>query len=259
MTVRHASVHADTARTALSCLDLTSLNESDTVEDIDRLCDRALSVADGLALHPAAVCLYPRFVAQAVERLRGSGVAVATVVNFPEGTGTVDDVVAETRQAIADGAHEIDVVFPYTAFRGDLQPAGALVRAVVLECHAATPPVRVKAILETGELRSPEAIRRAAKVVVAQGVDFLKTSTGKTASGATLEAVDVMLSVIEQERQRRQRSVGIKVSGGVRTVDDALAYIKLAEAADLPGGVRPATFRIGASSLLDDIVKVLTA
>ena len=103
--------HRQAAR-ALSCLDLTSLNLDDTPERIDALCDRALLPAPGIDIHPAAVCIYPRFVGQASTRLNGAGIAVAAVANFPLGTAPIGEVIDEVEQALADGADEIDVVFP---------------------------------------------------------------------------------------------------------------------------------------------------
>src|SRR5471032_1745322 len=125
------------AERALACLDLTSLNLDDTPERIDALCERALLPAPGIDIHPAAVCIYPRFIAQARARLHGRGIAVAAVANFPLGTASVDDVIAEVERALADGADEIDVVFPFRAYlAGNHCAAGELVSRVSAVCHA---------------------------------------------------------------------------------------------------------------------------
>ena len=245
------------AAKALTCLDLTSLNLDDTPERIDALCDRALSPAPGIRIHPAAVCIYPRFVAQARARVGASGIDVAAVANFPFGTASADDVVGEAVQAIADGANEIDVVFPFRAYLvGDHLAAGELVRMVADACHADAGPVTLKVILETGVLHDPETIKAAAAVAVANGADFLKTSTGKLEPAATPEAAAALLEVIAAA-QRSGQQIGLKVAGGVKTVADAAIYLDMADKILKPDGAEPANFRFGASGLLNDIVHVL--
>lgn len=233
------------ARRALALLDLTELGDGATDADVERLCDRAV----GPHGRVAAVCVWPRHVALAVERLWGSNVRVATVVNFPTGDEPVAEVVAMTEQALADGADEIDLVLPHRALSaGDtLTPAAMVdaVRAVVpFDSH------RLKVILETGELRDPTTIRQAAELAVAHGADFIKTSTGKTTRHATPEAVRVMLEVIRGERDRTGRVIALKPSGGIRTLDDARAYLALADEVMGPEWATPETFRFGASGLL---------
>ncbi|MEY2400847.1 MAG: deoxyribose-phosphate aldolase, partial [Ilumatobacteraceae bacterium] len=184
-----ATNEQQSAARALACLDLTSLNLDDTPERIDALCDRALSPAPGIDIHPAAVCIYPSFVAQARARLDGTGIGVAAVANFPLGTGTADEVVAEVLQALAGGANEIDVVFPFRAYlAGDHLAAAELVEQVSTIVHADIRPGKLKVILETGVLLDSETIKAAAAVAVANGADFLKTSTGKLEPAATPEA-----------------------------------------------------------------------
>ena len=248
--------HRQAAR-ALACLDLTSLNLDDTPERIDALCDRALSPAPGIDIHPAAVCIYPRFVAQAQARLRTSGIAVAAVANFPLGIAPVEDVVAEVEQALADGADEIDVVFPFRAYlSGDHAAAAELVLRVSSACHEGASQARLKVILETGVLQEPTPIKAAAAVAVANGADFLKTSTGKLEPAATPEAAAALLEVIASA-QRAGRQIGLKVAGGVKTVAEAAGYLDLADRSLQPNGAEPNNFRFGASGLLNDIVRVL--
>ncbi|MFB2552619.1 deoxyribose-phosphate aldolase [Ensifer soli] len=234
-----------TALFALSLLDLTDLTETCTDEAVERLCDAA-QTRFGTA---AAICIWPRFVAAARARLGPSSpVRIATVVNFPHGTAAVADVVAETERAIAEGADEIDLVIPYRALiAGDEQAVTEMVAAV----RAAAPaPVRLKAILETGEIRDRALIRRASLLSIGAGADFIKTSTGKAAVHATLEAADIMLTAIRETG----RNVGFKPAGGVDTVADARLYLALAATIHGPDWVMPSTFRFGASGLLADIL-----
>lgn len=246
------------ARRALACLDLTSLNDDDTAERIDALCDRALAPVLGLGLRPAAVCVFPRFAAQAVARLAGSGVKVAVVVNFPSGDGTVGAVVAETREALADGVDEIDVVVPYRAYlAGRRDEATTLLGAVSHVCRERDEPALMKVILETGVLADHHTIVAAGMDAVDAGAQFLKTSTGKVEPGATPAAVDALLEVIVARRHQDGATIGLKVSGGVRTVDDAAVYLDLADDRLAPDEATPANFRFGASGLLDDIAEVL--
>ena len=235
----------DLARRAITLLDLTELGDAATDADVVALCTRAHSPHG----NTAAVCVWPRHVALAAEQLWGTNVRIATVVNFPSGAEAIDDVLAMTRQALADGADEIDLVLPYPAFlQGDTATAAAMidaVRGVVPgDSHV------LKVILETGELVDPTAIRAAAELAVAHGADFIKTSTGKTPQSATLEATAIMLGVI----QGAGRLVGLKPSGGIRTLDDATHYLTQADDLMGPGWATPATFRFGASGLLTALI-----
>lgn len=241
-------MHEKTARKALSLLDLTDLSETCDAAAIEALCRQA-DTPFGPA---AAICIWPRFVSQARGILgRGNAVRIATVVNFPSGDRPVAEVVAETRQAIADGADEIDLVIPYRALLGgDEAAVTAMVTAVKAACPA---PVLVKTILETGEIGDPALIRRASDLAIAAGSDFIKTSTGKVAVNATPEAAEIMLTAIRESG----RPVGFKPAGGVRTVADAGAYLALAAEILGPDWASPQTFRFGASSLLADILSVL--
>jgi deoxyribose-phosphate aldolase len=244
------------AARALACLDLTSLNLDDTAEQIDTLCDRALSPAPGIGIHPAAVCIYRQFVGQARARLRDTGIKVAAVANFPLGTAPAQEVVEEVQQALADGADEIDVVLPFRAYlAGDSASAAQLVHLVSRVCHERPVPATLKVILETGVLRESATIKSAARLAVANGADFLKTSTGKLDPAATPEAAAALLEVIAESRADG-KSIGIKVAGGVKTVEDAAAYLDLADRT-LERGANAANFRFGASGLLNDLVRAL--
>lgn len=240
----------------LACLDLTSLNDDDTPERIDTLCTRALDTSFGA--QPVAVCVFPRFVRQAVERLAGSPVAVATVVNFPHGGTHWDAVIGETRKALADGANEVDFVIPWRGVLSrDTMVVKDLTEAVVAESHGRATPALVKAIIETGALEDHHSITIGSNMVMDAGVDFIKTSTGKAAPGATMEAVESILQAVVQHRRATGRTVGVKVSGGVRTLADAAAYLALADRYLDPDTANPSNFRIGASALYDELAAVL--
>ena len=191
------------------------------------------------------MCVWPRFVGRAHRRLAGTDVAVATVVNFPDGGTDIAATVAETTQALADGADEIDLVLPYRAFlAGDVATAEAMVSAVRAAVQA---PARLKVILETGTYPDQDAVRRAARLAIEQGADFVKTSTGKTSASASPDAVRTMLLEIRESGW----PVGIKPSGGIRTLDDATTYLALADEIMGVHWATPDTFRFGASGLLD--------
>jgi deoxyribose-phosphate aldolase len=238
----------ETAAVALSLLDLTNLRDDCTPAQIEALCARAQSPYG----NTAAICIWPRFVAQARGILGVDHVIkIATVVNFPAGDMEVADVAAEAREAIADGADEIDLVIPYRAFlAGNEQAVTDMVAAAKVECKG---PVLLKTILETGEIKDTALIRRASELAIDAGSDFIKTSTGKVAVNATLEAADIMLRAIRDSG----RKVGFKPAGGIGSVSDAALYLSLAETIMAPDWAMPSTFRFGASSLLDDILNVL--
>lgn len=230
----------DVARRAITLLDLTELGDDATPDDVTALCRRAVGPHGTVA----AVCVWPRHVSMAGRLLAGSGVRIATVVNFPSGDDAIDDVVQLTAEALADGADEIDVVLPYKAFlSGDRNTAESMIQAVR---DAVPAPARLKVILETGELMAADTIRAASEMAVRLGADFIKTSTGKTPRSASLAATEVMLEVI----RAAQRPVGLKPSGGIRTLADATEYLEQADRIMGAGWATPTTFRFGASGLL---------
>ena len=230
------------ARRALPLLDLTDLGETCTETKIDTLC------RDAKAGSVAAICVWPRFITQGARALSGTGIRIATVINFPEGGTDCARATDDTAEALRDGADEIDLVLPYRAFqRGDEAAARDVVEAVRETC----PDTLLKVILETGELRHPDAIRAAADLALAAGADFLKTSTGKSPVSATPEATEAMLAEI----RARGRPAGLKVSGGLRSVADAGTYLALADRIMGPGWATPKTFRLGASSLFGALMQ----
>ena len=229
---------ADLARRALALLDLTDLADDATAEGARALCRRAVSGP----VPVAAVCLWPRFVAAAREALGMSAVRSATVVNFPDGGTPIAPVLRETEEALEAGADEIDLVLPWRAvLAGQTTAATAMVRNVKMHCGDKL----LKVILETGEYPDLDKVRIASELAIAAGADFIKTSTGKTARSASIPAARVMLGVIGMAA----RPVGLKPSGGIRTLADAKSYLDLADAIMGPGWVSPATFRFGASGL----------
>lgn len=239
MTVDVAAI----ARRALPLVDLTHLADS-TPADIEDLCARAV----GPHGSTAAVCVWPPFVAQAHRLLAASTVRVATVVNFPDGGTDIVSVVGQTIDVLEAGADEVDLVLPYRAFlAGDHHVAAEMVAAVRSEIDLAGPGRLLKVILESGEYPGQPAIADAAALVIDQGADFVKTSTGKRPVSATPEAVATILQVI----RRSGRPAGVKPAGGIRTVSDAAVYLGLADTIMGPEWASPATFRFGASGLLD--------
>ncbi|MBO9420441.1 deoxyribose-phosphate aldolase [Labrenzia sp. R4_2] len=242
----------ETAKRALGLVDLTNLNDDCTVEDITALTNRTVTPHGAVA----AVCVWPRFVAQAVKELAGTGVKVATVVNFPAGGEDTQAVVAETRQAIADGADEIDLVMPYRTF---VEGRKGFAEEQIIQVKAAIPePAILKVILETGEIKDPLLIHAASNVAIAAGADFIKTSTGKVTVNATLEAAEIMLTAIEEARRdNAERVIGFKPAGGIKTASDAAAYLALADKIMGHNWVSASTFRFGASGLLDALTATI--
>ncbi len=248
------------ARTALACMDLTSLGEADTPLVVGALIDRSRSAVGA----PAALCVWPRFVRQVASglaALHGSDAStlprVAAVANFPTGTQPLAQVLNDVRGIVADGGHEVDLVLDWQAVRRgsalDLERAALGVRAVRQACRGAA----LKLIIESGELKDPGLIALASRIGLNEGADFLKTSTGKTPTGATPEAARVMLECIAAHP--RGAVVGFKASGGVRTVRDAQVYIDLVSQILGPQALSPLRFRIGASGLLADVEAVLAS
>lgn len=237
---------------ALALLDLTSLNPTDDLPSTVDLCRRALTPYGDVA----AVCVWPKLVHVArrtLNTLGGRGVKVASVCNFPAGDASLADVVEEVRKTLAEGADEIDLVYPWRKLKaGGASGAVELIRACKTLCG---PYHRLKVILETGELAEPELIRAACHEAIEGGADFLKTSTGKTPVGATPKAVAVMLDCIAESGGK----VGLKVSGGLRTLADVQGYRTQVEQRLGAAWATPEHLRFGASSLLDDLLRELDA
>ncbi len=234
------------ARRAIVCLDLTNLDDDCTSDDVDALCARAQTVHGSAA----AVCVWPRFVSQSKAALEGTGIKVASVVNFPGGDAPIGAVRVETERALADGADEIDLVVPYRALMGGNPEA---VETFVSEIRSVCKGATLKAILETGELADPGLIRDAAERALRGGADFLLTATGKVPVNATPEAAEILLKAIRMPGGR----AGLKVSGGIRSTEDARTYFDLCDTMMGGSWAGPRHFRIGASGLLDALLATL--
>ena len=198
--------------------------------------------------------MYPRFVPVARKTLKEIGavdIKIATVTNFPHGNDDIGIAVAETKAAVAYGADEVDVVFPYRALMAGNQEIGfELVKACKAACGD---DVMLKVIIESGELKTPELIRAASEIAIAAGADFIKTSTGKVLVNATPEAAKIMLEVIKEKNP----AVGFKAAGGVKNAEQAADYLALAESVLGENWVSAKTFRFGASSLLGSLLQTL--
>ena len=239
------------AQRALGLIDLTDLNDNSSDEAVAALCVKAQTPHG----NTAAVCIWPRFIKTARPLLDGTGVKIATVVNFPTGGADIEAVLAETRQAIADGADEIDLVLPYQDFiaNGDAL-SRTMIRAIKDECSK---DAILKVILETGEIKDEALIRQASELALSEGADFIKTSTGKVKVNATPEAARIMLTAIRESGKEPGRKAGFKPAGGIRSVEDAARYLALADEIMGKGWTTAETFRFGASGLLDDVLAAL--
>lgn len=235
------------AQRALALLDLTDLSDTCTEAQIERLCAQAKTPHGPVA----AVCIWPQHVKLARQRLAGSSVRVATVVNFPNGNQALSRVVADVEESLNDGAQDIDLVMPYRAFlAGDDASAAEMISAIsemLEDGHV------LKVILETGVYPDLDSIARASQLAIDNGADFIKTSTGKLSPAATPEAARTMLDVIRQNGA----ATGFKPAGGIRTLADAEVYLNLADEILGEQWANAKTFRIGASSLYDALLALI--
>src|SRR5258706_4579531 len=242
---------------AIRCMDLTPLEGSDTPGKVAALCAKGIRPKPGDASIPsvAAICIYPARVADAKAHLRGSDVRVASVATaFPSGQSFLDVKLAETREAVAAGADEIDMVIDRGAFlSGDHQKVFDEIVAIKDAAGAA----HLKVILETGELGTYDGVRRASVLAMAAGADFIKTSTGKINPAATPPLTLVLMEAIPDFHRETGRVIGLKPAGGIRTAKQAIHYLVLLHETLGPDSMTPERFRIGASSLLNDCLMQL--
>jgi deoxyribose-phosphate aldolase len=239
---------------AIRSMDLTTLEGSDTVGKIVAMCAKAVrpDPLDPSIPSVAAVCLYPQLVPVALEQLKGTGVKVASVGGgFPSGLGPLDARLHEVRDVAAAGADEIDIVLNRSLFLG-----GRYAQAFeeLVAAREAAGSTHLKVILETGELGSYDRVRQASVLAMAAGADFIKTSTGKIGTNATLPVALCMMEAARDFHRDTGRAVGIKVAGGVRTAKQAIQY--LVQVFETLGSdwMTPDRFRLGASSLLNDVL-----
>lgn len=247
----------DLAQRVYSCIDHTSLNGTDNEQSVEQFCRSALEMSVGTeSTRVAAVCVYPRFVGIAKRVLEGSGVSVASVAGgFPHGQTPLEVKLDEVRRAVENGADEIDMVISRgLLLAGEERKVRDEVASIKEVCNGS----RLKVILETGELPSPALVRKASMLAIEGGADFIKTSTGKIAIGATLDAAEVMLNCISDNVKNNKKTIGFKAAGGIRTVEQAMAYSELAKKILGEDYINNQTFRIGASSLTQAMYSFLT-
>jgi deoxyribose-phosphate aldolase len=239
---------------AIRMIDLTTLEGQDTPGKVRALCAKGMrpDPADGTCPSVAAICVYPDMVPVARAALDDSDVLVASVATaFPSGRSALDVKLADTRAAIDAGADEIDMVIDRGAFlAGDYRRVYDEIVAVKQECGG----THLKVILETGELVTYDNVRRASWLAMLAGADFVKTSTGKVSPAATLPVTLVMLEAVRDFRDATGRQVGVKAAGGIRTAKDAVKYLVLVNETVGDDWLSPDWFRIGASSLLNDLL-----
>ena len=244
-------------QTAVSMIDLTTLEGKDTAGKVFALCQKAIrpDPSDRTVPHVAAVCVYPTMVPFVKSALAGSGVNTASVATgFPSGQTFTDVKINETRQTVAAGADEIDMVINRGAFlSGEYQK----VFDEIAEIKDACGPAHLKVILETGELGNYDQVRKASMIAMYAGADFIKTSTGKVGVNATLPVTLVMLEAIRDFYHETGKRIGMKPAGGISNAKLALAYLVVLY--ETLGGdwMTPDLFRLGASSLLNDILMQL--
>jgi deoxyribose-phosphate aldolase len=239
---------------AIRMIDLTTLEGADTPGKVRALCAKARrpEPADATCPAVAAVCVYPDLVSEARAALAGTAIKVASVATaFPSGRAPLAVKLADVRDAVAAGADEIDMVIDRGAFlAGDYGTVYEEIVAVKDACAGA----HLKVILETGELRTYDSVRRASWLAMLAGADFIKTSTGKVSPAATPPVVLLMLQAVRDFRRETGRQVGVKPAGGIRTAKDAIGLLVLVNETAGPDWLDPDWFRIGASSLLNDLL-----
>ncbi len=239
---------------AVRMMDLTTLEGQDTPGKIAALASKAIrpDPSDPTVPSVAALCVYPNLVPAALERVHGSGVKVASVATaFPSGQSPTDIKVAEAARVAEMGADEIDMVIDRGAFL-----AGRYAKAYdeIVQVKEACGEAHLKVILETGELGTYDNVRRASLLAMAAGADFIKTSTGKLPSAATLPVTLVMLEAIRDVYEETGRRVGMKPAGGIRTAKQSVQYLVLLHETLGLDWLTPDLFRFGASSLLNDVL-----
>lgn len=233
----------------LGLMDFTSLNDTDTQSSIAAFLEKARTPYGNVA----GVCVYPQFIRMVADDLAGTSIKAVTVANFPDGSKKLEEVLLEIGRALEDGAQEIDVVFPYERYlAGEKKHIQTFIESCKVACGT---QVLLKVILETSALSDPAIIADASFDVIAAGADFIKTSTGKMGEGATLEAATTILLVIRHVSSQLSRPVGFKASGGIKDLQQAAQYIELADQIMGRNWVTPRTFRLGASRLLDELLK----
>ena len=245
--------------TAISMIDLTTLEGADTPGKVRSLCAKALvpDPTDPATPRPAAVCVYGDLAAIARNALGDSPIHVAAVATaFPSGRASMPVKLADTRDAVDGGADEIDMVIDRGAFLSGryLQVFDEIVAVKSACARSDGTSAHLKVILETGELATYDAVRRASYLAMLAGADFIKTSTGKIAPAATLPVTLVMLEAVRDWRELTGTQIGVKPAGGIRTTKDAMKYLVMVNEIAGPDWLTPEWFRFGASGLLGDLL-----
>ncbi len=242
---------------ALSMVDLTTLEGADTPGKVRQLCTKAIHLHSGRKDLPmvAAVCVYPTMVRIAREALQGTPIQVAAVATaFPSGMNPLAVKLEDTRYAVAEGAHEIDMVISRGDFlRGDYGRVANEIEQVKEACGKA----HLKVILETGELGTLDRVRLASDIAMQSGADFIKTSTGKIQPAATPEVVLVMLQAVSDFYRKTGKRIGMKPAGGIANAKAALNLLIMVREVLGPAWLTPSLFRIGASKLPNDMLMQL--
>ena len=240
---------------ALNMVDLTTLEGMDTTNKVTQMCYKAQHLHDEFPNLPtvAAVCVYPNFVKIAVDALNGSGIKVASVATaFPSGHSSLDVKITDTKMAVDYGAHEVDMVISRGKFHmGDYNYVYDEIAAIKESCGKT---VRLKVILETGELGNLDNVRLASDIAIAAGADFIKTSTGKIKPAATLPVTLVMLEAIKDHYYKTGEMIGMKPAGGISNAKLALHYLIMVKETLGVKWLDNHWFRFGASSLANDLL-----
>ncbi|MFM9151124.1 MAG: deoxyribose-phosphate aldolase [Candidatus Planktophila sp.] len=243
---------------AISMIDLTTLEGADTEGKVKAICNKAIrpDPTDPTVPHVGAICVYNDMVSTARKHLNESGgqdIPVAAVSTaFPSGRASLEVKERDTKDAIANGASEIDMVIDRGAFlSGDLEKVFSEIVYIKSLCGD---KAHLKVILETGELVTYDNVRKASFLAMAAGADFIKTSTGKVAPAATAPVVLVMLEAVRDFYQMTGVRIGVKPAGGIRTTKDAIKQLVLVKETAGDEWLNPGLFRIGASALLNDLL-----
>ncbi len=246
-----------------SCMDLTTLNVTDTPQSVERLVDKVNALAEEYPAYPlpASICVYPNFAATVAARRADPALGVTTVAGcFPSSQSYLEVKVRECGLAVQNGADEIDIVLALNAFlAGDYERASEEIRAMrsAIDAAAAGRKVTLKVILETGALKTPENIARASFLAMEAGADFIKTSTGKIEINATPMAAWIMCSAIAAYHAATGRKVGFKAAGGVSTARDAMCYYLIASTILGQEWMDKQYFRLGVSRLGNSLMSAI--
>lgn len=241
----------------LSMVDITSLNPTDSVKSISEFVEKINKFDSKFEIlpHPAAICVYPKFVSTVKDNLIEDLQIASVAGGFPDANTFIEVKVAEVAMAVMEGATEIDVVIPSgMVISGEFEEIFDDLSEIKSACRDA----KLKVILETGVLMDPVLIKKAALVAMNAGADFIKTSTGKVSLGATYEAVYIMSKAVSEYNALNNTKVGIKVAGGVSTTEQAVSYYAIVASVCGEEWLNPSLLRFGASRLVNSLISSLS-